>query len=249
MKKERYKCIIDYDGTDFFGWQKQAGGVRTVQSDIESTLSKLLREQVEVTGCGRTDSGVHARGYAFHFDASIDEADLSYILYKMNKILDRDVVVHELSLVDSDFHTRFLATSRSYLYKMYTGKRPFEDAFSFEYPYKASDLDLNKLNEAAAILIGKMDFTPFCKTGSDVGTHICAVRTSYWESNEFGLHYHITADRFLRGMIRLIVGMCINVSRGKLKTGEVEEALKNQERLTLDWSVPAKGLTLLDIEY
>ena len=244
----RFACRIDYDGTSFSGWQRQPKAI-TVQAEVEDTFSKLCGEAISIVGCGRTDAGVHAIGYLFHFDVSKNLIDLGQFMYKANKILPDSIVVQEIFAVSGDFHARFDALSRSYVYKMHLGKHAFLNHYSFAYPYRASDIDIDKLNEAAALLLGKHDFTPFCKTGSDVGTHFCTLTKSSWVQEDQRLEYHVSADRFLRGMIRLIVGMCLNHSRGKLQLDEVRSALQAGERLSLDWSVPGHGLTLKDIQY
>lgn len=244
----RYACRLDYDGTTFAGWQRQPEAV-TVQSTLEEAFSKIFNTPVKIVGCGRTDAGVHAVDYLFHFDLSSSIKDSQQLIYKLNKVLPSTIVIRNLLDVPADFHARYDAISRTYTYKMHLGKEPFLEHYSYAYPYRSTDIQLNALNSAAKLLTGRHDFTAFCKTGSDVDTHICEIRKSVWIQKGNNFEYHVTANRFLRGMIRLIVGMCLNVSRGKLELNQVSDAIKNGERLILDWSVPGKGLTLQDIQY
>lgn len=244
----RIKATIDYDGTHYQGWQRQAHTEKTVQSVLESALTVLCRETISVIGCGRTDSGVHARGYVLHFDGQ--PTDLEQLVYKANKILPEDISVLAMEEVSGDFHARYGARQRSYAYSLHVGKQVFERGYSFRYPYKTGDVDLGRLNEAAALLVGERDFTCFCKTGSDQTHNLCHVYRAGWVEHSDGRYrFEIQANRYLRGMIRLIVGMCLNVSRGRVSLDEVEQALLHAHRLELDWSVPALGLCLYDIIY
>jgi tRNA pseudouridine38-40 synthase len=165
-------------------------------------------------------------------------------------MLPTDVAIKRVEPVVSDFHARYDATSRSYKYYLHTSKDVFATRFSTEYPYRRSDLDIDLLNAAAAILVGEQDYTAFCKTGGDVKHHRCAVTSASWDVlSTDTMVFSISANRFLRGMIRLIVGMCCNVSRGKLTIDQVRDALDSAERLPLDWSMPPQGLILTDIKY
>lgn len=242
----RYFIRLSYCGSAYNGWQSQPHPrTVTIQDTIESVLSTLLRQKITIVGCGRTDTGVHAKDYIAHFDIDID-IDREKLVYKSNKLLPKDIAIHEILTVRSDAHARFDAISRSYQYNLHTAKSPFEP-FSFYYIYERPNLE--KLNTAAGLLLNYTDFTSFCKLHSDVKTMHCKLTQSHWVQDGDKFMYQVTSDRFLRGMIRLIVGMCLNVSRGKLNLDTVKHTLETQSKLPLEWSVPAEGLILTDIKY
>lgn len=242
----RYFIRLSYCGTAYNGWQSQPHvGTTTVQGTVESVLSTLLQEQVNIVGCGRTDTGVHAKNYFAHVDI-IKPMDGTNLVYRANKLLPEDIAIHEIIAVSDMAHARFDAISRSYEYHLHTAKSPFEP-FSYYYYYDKPNLE--KLNEAAQLLLEYVDFTTFCKLHSDVNTMYCKLTESQWIQEGDTYIYKVTSDRFLRGMIRLIVGMCLQVSRGKLTLEAVKHAMDHQNRLTQDWSVPAIGLVLCDIRY
>ena len=243
----RYFIRLSYCGTAYNGWQNQPhAGTVTVQDVLEKAMSTYLRTTIQLTGCGRTDTGVHARDYYAHFDVEAQITDVKLFVYRINKILPADIAVHDAFVVQDDAHTRFDAISRSYEYHLHTSKSPFL-VHSMYYPYDINDFDL--LNQAAALIIEYQDFTTFCKLHSDAKTMDCRITESTWIKNKNTYIYRITSDRFLRGMIRLIVGMCLNVSSGKLTIDEVREAMEARKRTGHDWSVPAVGLVLCDIKY
>lgn len=243
----RYFIRLSYCGTAYNGWQNQPHvGTVTVQDVLEKAMSTYLRTTIQLTGCGRTDTGVHARDYYAHFDVETQITDTKLFVYRVNKILPADIAVHDAFVVQDDAHARFDAMSRSYEYHLHTSKSPFL-VHSMYYPYDINDFDL--LNQAAALISEYQDFTTFCKLHSDAKTMNCRITESYWIKNENTYIYRITSDRFLRGMIRLIVGMCLNVSSGKLTIDEVREAMEARKRTGHDWSVPAVGLVLCDIKY
>lgn len=243
----RYKARISYDGGPFSGWQVQPGA-KTVQGELEGVLQKLFQEKIGVVGCGRTDSGVHARSYYLHFDVPADAFQEEELRHKLNTMTDRALAVHSLSLAP-DFHARFDAVSRRYQYDIHCFKDPFLRAYSFYHP-PAVGYDLELLNGVAAVLKNYSDFFTFCKSKSDVKTTQCRIKAAFWEVlNTSDLTFHIEADRFLRGMVRLIVGASMLVAEGQLTLGEIEEALVNRRRLGKDWSVPANGLALVAVEY
>lgn len=249
---QRYKIVLDYDGSNYSGWQIQPGAVQTIQGTVQAALQKLSANQVvELVGCGRTDAGVHAKSYVAHTDLALrDDVGPELILFKLNRMLPADIVVHGLVEMNSNFHARYDAVSRSYVYRLHTSKDVWSNRFSTYYPYRSTDIVLTTLQAAARLLIGEHDFTAFCKVGSDVAHHRCHVTAASWQQqDDHNYEFTITANRFLRGMIRLVVGMCCNVSRGQLPLREVETALANADRLSLDWSMPPHGLTLSDIVY
>ncbi|MEE9437786.1 MAG: tRNA pseudouridine(38-40) synthase TruA [Saprospiraceae bacterium] len=242
----RYFALCKYNGTEYFGWQAQKTTDNTIQGIIEKTLSTITREFVPITGCGRTDAGVHASQYYFHFDTNFENID--NLKYKLNSILPFSINIDNIRKVPNDAHARYNAYRRAYDYYIAYERDPFREFTTFYYPnYKK--LDLNLLQEAAKLLLGYQEFVPFCKTGSNVDVKKCEIFVSEWKFTDYGLHYHIEANRFLRGMIRLIVGMCLNVARGQLNIEQVKKSLDNQVRLKTDWSVPARGLFLSDIKY
>jgi tRNA pseudouridine38-40 synthase len=242
----RYFIRLSYCGTKYNGWQVQPHkGTATVQGTLENAMTLYLRTPISLVGCGRTDTGVHARDYIAHFEI-LDVPDLKSAVYRINKILPADIAVHDIFEVDLQAHARFDAISRSYHYDLHTEKSPFHP-YSFYYVYEKPDLAL--LNEAAAIILQYSEFDTFCKMHSDVKTTKCRIEESFWIQDGAHYRYRITADRFLRGMIRLIVGMCLQVARGKVSLKEVHIALATKQKLDQDWSVPAEGLMLCDIKY
>ena len=231
----RYSISLSYDGSAFCGWQLQ-DNAPSVQGALEDALGRLLREPVRVTGTGRTDTMVNAVGYVAHFDSekSFDAADLCY---KLNAILPRGIAVHSVAPADASFHARFAASQRKYTYFLHRLKDPFSERYSLRYPYP---LDVDAMNRAAALLVGCHDFSCFQKVGSDVKSPVCTVREAFWASYQpshvalmgFGevpgqardegcgegwtyLYFRISADRFLRNMVRAIVGTLLDVGRGR----------------------------------
>lgn len=243
----RYFLELAYNGTRFNGYQEQPNGI-TVQSTIEEALTTLLRTSTKIVGCGRTDTGVHALQYYAHFDVA--ELLVDDFLYKLNSLVGNDIVCYQLIPVHEEAHARFDATSRSYHYVIDCLPNPFRQETAFYCKYSGS-LDINKMQEAAQLLLEYNDFETFCKTHTDSKTKICQLKRSEWvfDAAQQQLVYHVTADRFLRGMIRLIVGMCLNVGRGKVTIEEVRAALDTKEALVKALSAPAKGLFLKDIRY
>jgi len=242
----RYFIRLSYSGTAYNGWQNQPhSGTITIQSVIENALCTYLRQKIDLTGCGRTDTGVHAKDYYAHFD--IDTLhNIQTLVFRLNKLLPNDIAIHDIVQVATDAHARFDAISRSYEYHLHTEKSPF-DVLSFYYTYEKPNIDV--LNNVAQIMLDYNDFTTFCKFHTDVKTMQCRITESRWEQNGSNYIYKVTSDRFLRGMIRLIVGACLQVSRGKLSIDDVKMAMSDKRRTGNDWSVPATGLFLCDIKY
>ena len=243
----RFAVRLAYNGTNYSGWQSQ-NNAKTVQSEIESALFTKYREMISVLGCGRTDKGVHANDFVLHFDFYEDITD--NFVYSMNKILPNDIAFYNIKKVSDEFHARFQAISRSYIYKIHTVKNPFNTGFSYYFP-SINNADFEAMQIAAKLLLEYDEFFPFCKTNTDVKTWKCQLSNSKWvkieETGEY--FFHITSNRFLRGMVRLIVGMTINIGLGKMSISELNQALKTQKRLKTDWSVPAHGLYLNEIKY
>ena len=242
----RYFITFSYDGTNYHGWQIQPNGV-SVQEKLQWALSTLLREEIVVTGAGRTDAGVHARMMVAHFemeDGSFDDKDL---VYKLNRLLPQDIAVKKIEPVSDDMHARFSATSRTYHYYIHTAKYPFLRAYSCELHYP---LDFEKMNEAGRLLTGYEDFGAFCKAHSDVKTTLCHVTRAEWiQTGETTWYFEITANRFLRNMVRAVVGTMIDVGRGKLSLEDFRKVIEGKQRSDAGESMPGNALFLEDIKY
>ena len=243
----RYFTELAYNGTRYHGWQKQPNAT-SVQETIERAFSTILNEKIEVVGCGRTDTGVHASQYFMHFDFG-GEMPKGFV-GRVNLFLPKDIAIRQIFEVDENIHARFDAIHRSYEYHIVFEKTPFEIETVWHY-YLAKKLNVEKLNEAAALLLNYKEFFPFCKTHHDALTMECHLTRCEWvlDRDKKKLVFHITANRFLRGMVRLIVGMCINVAAGKLAIEKVNEALDKQAHLEKSWSVPPEGLFLSEVKY
>lgn len=226
-------------GTHYSGWQKQPGE-KTVQGTVENVLSTILREPIEVVGCGRTDTGVHARGYTAHFD-SANLADFVKTAYQANAILPSDIAIWSILPETDDFHARFDAVERSYQYSIHFLKDPFLHMRSF-YMNSHHDLNHDAMHEVAALIMNYRDYRTFSKTGSDNKNFECYIKTSEWYFEKDGCSYNIVASRFLRGMVRLIVGACLNAGFGRLSIDAIQRCLITQQPLPLQWSVPPEGL-------
>lgn len=241
----RYFVWFSYDGTAYHGWQIQPNG-NSVQEELQRALSTLLREEISVTGAGRTDAGVHARQMVAHFDFS-EAIDLEQLAYKLNRILPCDIAVDRVELVDDDMHARFSATSRTYHYYIYTKKDPFSRPYSTELHY---ELDFDKMNEAGRILMTYNDFGAFCKSHSDVKTTLCRVTKAEWvQTSETSWYFEITANRFLRNMVRAVVGTLIDVGRGRLTLDDFRKVIEGKRRSEAGESMPANALFLENIRY
>lgn len=241
----RYFITFSYDGTRYHGWQIQPNG-DSVQERLEWALSTLLRREVNVTGAGRTDAGVHARVMVAHFD--FEEAiDCKQLCYKLNRLLPFDIAVQEVKQVSDDMHARFSATSRTYHYYIHTKKDPFRRAYSCEIHYP---LDFALMNEAGKILTTYEDFGAFCKSHTDVKTTICHVTEARWvKTSETAWYFRITANRFLRNMVRAVVGTLIDVGRGKLSIEEFRKVIEGKRRTEAGESMPGNALFLEDVRY
>lgn len=242
----RYFFELSYNGTIYFGWQRQPEQM-SVQQEIEDALSKLNSNiPVSVVGCGRTDTGVHAKQYFLHVDLP-EIPDTEQFKYKLNKMLSGNISIQLIKPVDPDLHARFSATARTYRYFIHQHKDPFLNEFSWHYPQK---LDLEAMNEAAKELLGKQDFTSLSKLHTDVKTNICTVNNAQWiKVNEDQIYFEITADRFLRNMVRATVGTLLEVGLGKIDRQDLRQILDKRDRGAAAVSVPAKGLFLWKIEY
>ena len=241
----RYFVWFGYDGAAYHGWQIQPNG-NSVQEELQKGLSTLLREEISVTGAGRTDAGVHARVMVAHFDTE-KALDCRQLAYKLNRLLPQDIAVDRVEQVIADLHARFSATSRTYHYYIHTRKDPFRRAYSCEMHY---DLDFAKMNEAGRILTTYEDFGAFCKAHSDVKTTLCQVTKAEWiQTSDSSWYFEITANRFLRNMVRAVVGTLIDVGRGRLSIDEFRKVIEGKRRTEAGESMPANALFLEEIVY
>ncbi len=243
----RYFLTLSYRGTQYCGWQVQPNGP-SVQAVLEKTLSIVLGQPIAVTGCGRTDAGVHARQYVAHFDA--DGEMPSTILYSLNSLLPDDVAVYAMEAMQANAHARFDAYERSYEYHIGLHKDPFVTETAWHFPQHQL-LSFEKMQAVANVFTRFESFAPFCKSHSGVDTFQCDLRTAYWSFDTERQHlvFHISANRFLRGMVRLMVGACLRVGLGKMTISDVESALESQQVLKKNLSVPPQGLFLVNIKY
>ena len=242
----RYFIVLDYSGTHFCGYQIQPNA-RTVQEEVEQCLSKLMRKKTPIVGCGRTDTGVHAKNYIAHFDSEVAVDDLEYLKYKLNRMLPRDIYVHQVIEVESDVHARFSAQKRTYYYDLSLRKNPFLSQFV---AVETRGLDFEKMNEAAHLLLEMEDFTSFCKLHSDNKTNICDVSVAKWYQIEPEIwRFEITANRFLRNMVRAVVGSLVEVGLGNWDLEKFKEVCNAKDRGQAGTSAKASGLHLVKVEY
>jgi tRNA pseudouridine38-40 synthase len=259
----RYFAQLAYNGTRFKGWQIQPNGV-SVQETIENALQTILRIRTEVIGCGRTDTGVHAAHYILHFDFDGDQSTNQPInqspipnlqspipnnfLTRLNHLVGDDIAFSAVWEMQPEAHARFDATSRSYYYKIKTEKTPFEQETAYFYP-NSKHTDTDKMQACAQLLMEFEEFAPFCKSNAQNKTNKCTITRCEWIFDGTDWIFHITANRFLRGMIRLIVGACLQVGNGKMSLTQIRTALETQTPLVQPLSAPAEGLFLHDIQY
>ena len=237
---------LSYNGSPFCGWQAQPGG-RSVQGELERALTIAFGEPVEVVGAGRTDAGVNARHYIAHFDIHADEVkEPKRTVRKINAILPKEICVFDIFSVSPEAHARYDAVSRTYRYYLHTAKDPFA-RFSYLYTY---NLDMEAMNRAAARLLGTRDFTSLEKTGSDNGTSLCTVSEARWERlDDTHLVFTVTANRFLRNMVRAMVGTLLEIGRGRKPESWIDEVLSARDRCSAGQSVPGEALFLDEVRY
>lgn len=243
--KQRYFIELSYKGTRFHGWQVQPNA-QSVQETFEHALSTICREPIAVTGAGRTDTGVHAAYYVAHFDAEKEDLDRKEFVRKLNRFFNADIAVWGISKTGPEAHARFSAVSRTYHYYIHQLKDPFLQEISWYYPVH---LDTDKMNGACALFKGQHDFTSFSKLHTDVKTNRCTVHDARWIREGHRLVFIITADRFLRNMVRAIVGTMVMVGNGKIDTEDFLRIMELRDRSQAGTSVPPEGLFLTDIEY
>ena len=241
----RYFIDLSFDGTNYHGWQIQPNGM-SVQERLQQALSTLLRTPIEVTGAGRTDAGVHARQMIAHFDMA-QPVDAPQLAYKLNRILPRDISVQAVYEVSDDMHARFSAVSRTYHYYIHTRKDPYLRHYSCEMHYT---LDFDAMNRAASMLLEYDDFASFCKTHTDVKTTLCKVTRAEWvRTSDHEWYFVITANRFLRNMVRAVTGTLIDVGRGRITLDQFRRIIESHSRTDAGESMPPQALFLEKIEY
>lgn len=241
----RYFIYLGYKGTDFCGWQVQPNGV-TVQQSIEEALATLLREPVPIVGAGRTDAGVHARLMVAHFDWHEPIGDLAFLTEKLNRLLPKEIAIYRIVSVVPEAHARFDATSRTYKYYITTRKDPFNYELVYKIPGR---LDFDTMNEACEVLFEYIDFTSFSKLHTDAKTNNCRIMRAGWELEKDVWVFTIQADRFLRNMVRAIVGTLLEVGRGKLTVDGFRKVIETKDRCAAGTSVPGHALFLVDVTY
>ena len=241
----RYFITLSYDGTRYHGWQVQPNGT-SVQEVLDRGLSLLLHADVHTTGAGRTDAGVHARMMVAHFDHP-SAVDCRQLAYKLNRLLPCDISVQGVEPVADDLHARFSATQRTYYYYVHTRKDPFLRHYSCQIGYP---LDFELMNRAARLLLDYADFGAFCKAGADVKTTLCRVVRAEWhQTSATTWYFEIAANRFLRNMVRAVVGTLIDVGRGRLTVDGFRQVIEGKSRSNAGESMPAHALFLERIDY
>jgi len=242
----RYLIQLAYKGTNFNGWQKQNHGkALTIQGSLEHSLSLILREKIKIIGAGRTDSGVHASFYVAHFDCQQD-IDTQLITHKLNSFINKDIRIILIAKVPNNFHARFHAISRTYKYFIHTLPNPFIQDFSYYVYYK---LDIDKMIKASNILLKYQDFKAFSKAHSGTKHYLVQLQKAFWTIEQDKVIFTISANRFLRNMVRAIVGTLIEIGRNKLSITDMEKLLQTRDRHLSSFSAPANGLFLVDIKY
>jgi len=240
----RYFIEFAYNGKNYHGFQSQPDA-SSVQETLEKALSTLFRESITIIGAGRTDTGVHAKQMFAHFDSEL-ELDSDYWSHKLNSFLPPSIVIFKIFQVSDEAHARFDATSRTYEYYLHT----FKDAFISESSwYHSNLLDIDKMNEACSILMKYLDFECFSKVHTDVSTFNCKITAAHWQQKGNQLIFTITADRFLRNMVRAIVGTMVNIGLGKIEVADLHQIISSKDRGKAGFSVPAHGLYLVNVSY
>lgn len=241
----RYFIELSFDGTDYHGWQVQ-DNAHSVQAEINKALSILFQKEMLTLGCGRTDTGVHARKFFAHFDGDISPDNIKDIVHHMNSILPGDIAIHRIIPVHPEAHARFDASSRTYEYTIYVHKNPFLRRTAWHFPH---ELDLPAMNRLSAILLKHKEFSCFSKSRTQTLTNDCTITEAGWTKTDQQLTFRISANRFLRNMVRAIVGTLLEGGRLRLDENKLIEILESRTRSEAGPSVPAHGLSLVDIHY
>jgi tRNA pseudouridine38-40 synthase len=239
----RFFIELSYNGKAYHGWQNQPDAI-SVQEVLENALSTILKQEISIMGAGRTDTGVHAMQMFAHFD--FEKQLPNNLIYKLNSFLPQDIAIASIFSVNNDAHARFNAISRTYNYKISTSK----NVFNYDFAYALQrPLKIELMNEACTILLQYTNFQCFSKVNTDVKTYNCKLMQAFWTHKNDELIFTIQADRFLRNMVRAIVGTLINIGLGKLEVEKLHEILKSRDRGEAGFSVPAHGLYLVNIDY
>lgn len=241
----RYFLKLSYNGAPFHGWQVQPNAV-SVQSTIEEALSTVLRENIGIVGAGRTDTGVNARQMYAHFDYDKEIPDFGKLINSLNRLVGKDIAIYDIIKVADDAHARFDATARTYKYFVTHQKSPFLYPLSWHCP---QSLDYEKMNEACEVLKRHIDFTSFSKLHTDVKTNNCRIDYAHWQKEGEMMVFTITADRFLRNMVRAVVGTLVEVGRGKISVDEFEQIILKKDRCSAGTSMPPQALFLWKVNY
>lgn len=241
----RYKITLAYNGKNYHGWQVQPNAI-TVQEVLNKCLSTLLRQDIETLGAGRTDTGVHSSFYVAHFDCDSEIPQPDQLVRKINKFLPQDIAVFGIEPVPDDFNARFSAKSRTYKYLIHTFKDPFLNESSWFFPYK---LDVDIMNKGCELLLKTKDFASFCKAGADSATTICDLVECNFVQEGHRIVFNVKADRFLRNMVRALVGTLTDLGTGKISLSDLQDIIDSKSRSAAGQSVPAHGLSLVDIGY
>ena len=241
----RYFLKLSYNGAPFHGWQVQPNAV-SVQSTIEEALSTVLRENISIVGAGRTDTGVNARQMYAHFDYDTEIPDFGKLINSLNRLVGKDIAIYDIIKVADDAHARFDATARTYKYFVTHQKSPFLYPLSWHCP---QSLDYEKMNEACEVLKRHIDFTSFSKLHTDVKTNNCRIDYAHWQKEGEMMVFTITADRFLRNMVRAVVGTLVEVGRGKISVEEFEQIILKKDRCSAGTSMPPQALFLWKVNY
>ena len=244
MNKYRYFIELQYDGSNYHGWQFQNNAL-TVQEVLEHGFSTILRQKIDVTGCGRTDTGVHASFYVAHFEYDT-EIDAQKTTHRLNTFLPKDIVISNIYLVDNEKHARFSASKRTYNYFIHQQKNPFKENYSY---HLYGTLNFDAMQKACQYLIGKKDFSSFCKDIKNAQGTMCTVYEAFWEKENNSFKFTISANRFLRNMVRAIVGTLVEIGKEKLQPEDIIKILEQKDRSIAGQSVPGKALFLAAITY
>lgn len=243
----RYFIHLAYNGTNYHGWQLQ-NDLPTVQLSLNKGLSLIMKEEINVVGCGRTDTGVHARNFYAHFDCKnkMEEISPKQMTFKLNRFLGNDIAIYKIWEVKPKAHARFDVASRTYKYYVTNIKDPFNEEFTY---FQYGDLNVEEMNRAANCLFDFIDFTSFSKVHTQTKTNDCKIYKAVWEQKDNSLVFCIQADRFLRNMVRAVVGTLLEVGKGQLSVNDFINVIKAKDRSEAGYSVPAKALFLEDVIY
>ena len=240
----RYFLDISYNGKNYHGWQEQPNAI-SVQEVLDQALTTILRTDIRGVGSGRTDTGVHAFQQVVHID-TLEEVDIDHTRYRLNSLLPHDIAINSMKKVKAEAHARFDAMKRSYRYFLHTSKNPFKNETSYFFPHA---LCLEKINEACKLLISWKDFQAFSKVHTDVNNYECDLSEVEWETVSEGFVFKVSANRFLRGMVRTLVGTLLDVGLEKLSLSDINKILESRDRRAAGRSVPAHGLYLSEVQY